>query len=61
METYCNWGEESRRTFALLATHLAFGSSFHKARVIGEMYGLLNITMVKVLARAILARNVDLI
>ena len=25
VETYCNWGEEARRTFALLATRLAFG------------------------------------
>ena len=22
VETYCNWGEEARRTFALLATRL---------------------------------------
>ena len=37
VETCCNWGEEARRTFALLGTCLAFGSSFHKARVIGEV------------------------
>ena len=59
VETYCHWGEEVRRTFALLARRLAFGSSFHKARVIGEMYGRLTITLVKTLARTILARNVD--
>ena len=51
-----NWGEEARRTFILLAKRLAFGSSFHKARVIGEMYGRLSITLI---ARTILARNVD--
>ena len=34
VETYCNWGEEARRTFALLATRLAFGSSsFRKAKI----------------------------
>ena len=57
VETYCNWpwGEEARRTFALVATCLAFGFSFHKARAIGEMYGRLNITLEKALARAILA------
>ena len=52
VETYCNWGEEARRTFTLLATRLAFGSStFRKARVISDMFGRLNITLV----RAILA------
>ena len=55
VETYCNWGEEARRTFTLLAIRLAFGSSsFRKARVISDMFGRLNITLV----RAILARNV---
>ena len=57
VETYCNWGEEARRTFTLLATRLAFGSSsFHKA-VISDMFGRLNITLVRAIARAILARN----
>eukprot|EP00731_Ephydatia_muelleri_P024059 Em0016g330a len=59
VETYCNWGEEARRTFTLLATHLVFGSSsFCKARVISDMFGRLNITLVRAIARAILARNV---
>ena len=59
VETYCNWGEEARRTFTLLATRLAFGSSsFRKARVIGDMFGRLNITLVRAIARAILTRNV---
>ena len=57
VETYCNWGEEARRTFTLLATRLAFGSSsFRKARVISDMFGRLNITLVRAIARAILAR-----
>ena len=59
VETYCNWGEEARRTFTLLATRLAFGSSsFRKARVISDMFGRLIITLVRAIARAILARNV---
>ena len=59
VETYCNWGEEARGTFALLATRLAFGSSsFRKARVISDMFGRLNVTLVRAIARAILARNV---
>ena len=59
VETYCNWGEEARGTFALLATRLAFGySSFRKARVISDMLGRLNITLVRAIARAILARTV---
>ena len=56
---YCNWGEEARGTFSLLATRLAFGSSsFRKARVISDMFGRLNITLVRAIARAILARTV---
>ena len=55
VETYCNWGEEARR---ILATRLAFGSAFFKARVISDMFGRLNITLVRAIARAILARNV---
>ena len=56
VETYCNWGEEARRTFTLLATCLAFGSSsFCKA---SDMFGRLNITLVRAIARVILARNV---
>ncbi|KAL5484084.1 hypothetical protein EMCRGX_G020529 [Ephydatia muelleri] len=48
VETYCNWGEEARRTFTLLATRLAFGSSsFCKARVFSDMFGRLNITLVR--------------
>ena len=47
VETYCNWGKEARRTFALLATRLAFGSSCHKARVVSDMFGRLNITLVR--------------
>ena len=58
LESYCNWGEEARRAFALLAARLAFGSSFHKARVISDMFGKLNITLVRAIARTILARNV---
>ena len=50
VETYCNWGEEARRTFTLLATCLAFGSSFHhrfKDRVISDMFLRLIITVVR--------------
>ena len=54
--TYCNWGEEARQTFTLLATHLALdSSSHHKARVINGMFGRLNITLVRAITRAILA------
>ena len=53
VETYCNWGEEARRTFTLLATRLAFGSSsFRKARVISDMFGRLDITLVRAIARS---------
>ena len=56
VETYCNCGEKARRTFTLLATHLAIGSSsFRKDRVISDMFGRLHY---RATARAILARNV---
>ena len=58
VESYCNWDEEARRTFTLLAARLAFGSSFQNARVISDMFGRLNINLVRAIARAILARNV---
>ena len=55
LETYCNSGEKAR----ILAKSLALGSSsFRKARVISDMFGWLNITLVRAIARAILARNV---
>ena len=44
VETYCNWGEEARQTFTLLVTRLALNSSHHKARVIKDIFGKLNIT-----------------
>ena len=40
--TYCNWGEEARHTFTVLATHPALDSSHHKARMINDMFGRLN-------------------
>ena len=57
VETYCNWGEEAR-TFGLLATCFAYSSSFHKARVISDMFWKLNISLVRAIARAILTRSV---
>ena len=58
VESYHNWGEEeARRIFTLLAARLAFGSSFHKSRVFSDIFGRLNITLVRAIARAILARN----
>ena len=47
VETYCNWSEEA---ITLLATRLALdSSSCHKARVINDMFGRLNITLVRAL------------
>ena len=57
VETYCNWGEEARQAFTLLSTRLALDSSHHKARVINGMFGRLNITLVRAIAGAFLARN----
>ena len=32
VEIYCNWGEEARQTFTVLATHLALGTAPHTTK-----------------------------
>ena len=56
VESYGNWGKEAKNTFARLASILSI--SLHcnpKAKVLTEMYGRLNISLVRSVARAILS------
>ena len=52
VETYYNWpwGREAKDTFSCLASRLAI-----KSKVISDPYGLLNLTFIRAIARAILA------
>ena len=57
VETYGNWGKEAQDTISRLASHLAIHQSSLKSSVVAEIYGRLNMTLVRSIARAILARE----
>eukprot|EP00731_Ephydatia_muelleri_P011531 Em0006g425a len=57
VETYGNWGKEAHDTISRLASHLAIHQSSPKSSVVAEIYGRLNMTLVRSIARAILARE----
>ncbi|KAL5517586.1 hypothetical protein EMCRGX_G003164 [Ephydatia muelleri] len=54
--TYGNWGREAQSNFSRLASHLAINTSSHKSKVLTELYSRLNFTLVRAVARALLAR-----
>ena len=56
VETYGNWGQEAKQTFSRLASCLATDSSQPKSKVIADLYGHLNLTLMRAIARAILVR-----
>jgi hypothetical protein len=56
VETYGNWGREAQTTFSRLVSHLAITTFSHKGKVLTEMYSRLNFTLVRPVARALLAR-----
>lgn len=56
VETYGNWGREAHSTFSRLASHLAIITSSHKGKVLTELFSRLNFTLVRAVARALLAR-----
>eukprot|EP00731_Ephydatia_muelleri_P033140 Em0025g96a len=56
VETYGNWGREAQSTFSRLASHLAIITSSHKSKVLTELYSRLNFTLVRAVARALLAK-----
>ena len=57
VETYGNWGKEAHDTFSRRASYLAIHQSSPKSAVVAEIYGQLNIALVRSTARAILARE----
>ena len=57
VETYGSWGKEAQEMFSRLSSHLAISMSSPKPQVVADIYGRLNITLVRSIARAILARD----
>ena len=57
VETYGKWGIEAQDTISRLASHLAIHQSSPKSSVVAEIYRRLNMTLVRSIARAILARE----
>ena len=58
VETYGNWGQEAKQTLPRLAFCLATDSSESsqpKSKVIIDLYGRLNLTLMRAIARTILA------
>ena len=56
VETYGAWGKEALEAFSMLASRLASSSSRPKSRVLSELYGRLNLHLVRANVRAILSR-----
>ena len=57
VESYGNWGNKAQNTFARLAFILSISLHCPKANVLTEIYGWLNILLVRSVARAILSRR----
>ena len=57
VESYGSWGKEAQNTFARLASILSISLHCPKAKVLTEIYGRLNISLVRSVARAILSRR----
>ncbi|KAL5484534.1 hypothetical protein EMCRGX_G021052 [Ephydatia muelleri] len=57
VETYGNWGVEAQETLSRLASLLAASHSVSKSKATADIYGCLNLTLTRSVARAILARG----
>ncbi|KAL5494149.1 hypothetical protein EMCRGX_G015427 [Ephydatia muelleri] len=57
VETFCNWGKKAHLTFSRLASHLAISLSSPKPSILADIYSRMNFTLVRSIARAILARE----
>ena len=55
-----NWGKQVHDTFSRLASYLAIHQSSPKSSVVAEIYDRLNMTLVRSITRAILARELPL-
>eukprot|EP00731_Ephydatia_muelleri_P010164 Em0005g750a len=57
VETYGNWGMEAQSVFTRLASLLAIGQAIPKPKMLGDIYGHLNMSLVRSVARAIMGRE----
>ena len=56
VESYGAWGKEAMESFSSLASRLAITSSRPKSAVLSELYGRLNLNLVRTNMRAIMSR-----
>ena len=56
VESYGNWGFEARK----VASRLSFGIGHQKSKLLLDIYGRLNVTLVRCNARALLSRACNL-
>ena len=61
VESYGNWGLEARQAFSHLASRLSFGIGHQKSKLLVDIYGRLNVTLVRSNARALLSRACNLV
>ena len=61
VESYGSWGSEARQVFSHLVSRLSFGLGIQKPKILVEMYGKLNIALVRCNARALLSRACNLV
>ena len=57
VETYGNWGREVQCVYYCPATLLAISQSIPKPKMVAEIYGRLNLSLVRSVARAIMGRE----
>ena len=55
VESYGNWGLEARQAFSHLASRLSFSIGHRKSKLLVDIYGRLNVTLVICNARALLS------
>ena len=56
VETFGHWGREAQSVLSRLASHLSINFSQPRAAVVADIYGCLNIILVRSVSRAILSR-----
>ena len=57
VETYGNWGKEAQCFFSRLASLLSISQAIPKPKMLYEIYGRLNMSLVRSVARAIMGRE----
>ena len=57
VETYGNWGKEAQCVFSRLSSLLSISQAIPKPKMLYEIYGRLNMSLVRSVARAIMGRE----